>query len=156
MPKMSTSMPKTPPLNLSDHELAFHVSEAILPALRELYRTFDGDITLALVLGEIGQYGAASLYLDGRSPDHQPRCCNALSIAQASGIPRETVRRKLKKLLDAGWIAECQHGGYAINPKAGPTLATRFADYHLNLLVAMRTTIAQIDARSAKLAAPKK
>ena len=149
---MSTSMSKTPPLSLSDHELAFHVSEAIVPALRELYRTFDGDITLALVLGEIGQYGAASRYLDGRSPNHQPRCCNALSIAHASGIPRETVRRKLKKLLDLGWITECQQGGYTLTPEAGPSLATRFADYHLNVLAAMRSTVVQIDASPEKTA----
>jgi DNA-binding transcriptional regulator YhcF (GntR family) len=41
---------------------------------------------------------------------------NALSIAEATGIPRETVRRKLKQLLERGVIAEKERGRYVIKP----------------------------------------
>ena len=41
---------------------------------------------------------------------------NALSIAEATGIPRETVRRKLKVLLEKGAIVEQSRGLYVIKP----------------------------------------
>ncbi len=44
------------------------------------------------------------------------RGVNALSIAQYTGIPRETVRRKLKRLVELGVIAEKTRGSYVIKP----------------------------------------
>jgi DNA-binding transcriptional regulator YhcF (GntR family) len=41
---------------------------------------------------------------------------NALTIAEATGIPRETVRRKLKQLLELGLITEKGRGRYVIKP----------------------------------------
>jgi DNA-binding transcriptional regulator YhcF (GntR family) len=41
---------------------------------------------------------------------------NALTIAEATGIPRETVRRKLKQLLKLGVIAEKERGRYVFKP----------------------------------------
>jgi hypothetical protein len=41
---------------------------------------------------------------------------NALTIAEATGIPRETVRRKLKQLLQLGVITEKERGRYVIKP----------------------------------------
>jgi DNA-binding transcriptional ArsR family regulator len=41
---------------------------------------------------------------------------NALTIAEATGIPRETVRRKLKQLLELGVITEKERGRYVIKP----------------------------------------
>ncbi|MDI1287166.1 MAG: hypothetical protein PSV46_22470 [Reyranella sp.] len=44
------------------------------------------------------------------------RAINATSIASASGIPRETVRRKLKQLLKEGLIVEKGRARYVVNP----------------------------------------
>jgi DNA-binding transcriptional regulator YhcF (GntR family) len=41
---------------------------------------------------------------------------NALTIAEATGIPRETVRRKLKQLVELGLITEKGRGQYVIKP----------------------------------------
>ncbi|HZP98842.1 MAG TPA: HTH domain-containing protein [Reyranella sp.] len=41
---------------------------------------------------------------------------NALSIAQYTGIPRETVRRKLKRLVEQGAVVEKSRGSYVIKP----------------------------------------
>jgi len=41
---------------------------------------------------------------------------NALTIAEATGIPRETVRRKLKQLLERGVTTEKERGRYVIKP----------------------------------------
>ena len=45
------------------------------------------------------------------------RPCNALSIAEVTGIPRETVRRKLGKLLDLGWIERTTDDMYVVTDK---------------------------------------
>ena len=44
------------------------------------------------------------------------RAVNATSIASASGIPRETVRRKLKRLLKLGFIVEKGRARYVVKP----------------------------------------
>jgi len=44
------------------------------------------------------------------------RAVNALSIAGATGIPRETVRRKLRVLLKRGILTEKTPGRYVITP----------------------------------------
>jgi predicted transcriptional regulator len=54
-------------------------------------------------------------YLDKIGVENQ-RGINALSISQATGIPRETVRRKLKKLLDEGVLLETTRGSYIMKP----------------------------------------
>lgn len=41
---------------------------------------------------------------------------NATSIASASGMPRETVRRKLKQLLKLGFIVEKGRSRYVLKP----------------------------------------
>ncbi|HZP98841.1 MAG TPA: helix-turn-helix domain-containing protein [Reyranella sp.] len=44
------------------------------------------------------------------------RGINAMSIAAATGIPRETVRRKLKRLVERGYITEKTRGHYVVVP----------------------------------------
>jgi hypothetical protein len=44
------------------------------------------------------------------------RASNALSIAGATGIPRETVRRKLKVLVKRGFLIEKQPGRFIVKP----------------------------------------
>ena len=44
------------------------------------------------------------------------RPVNAMTISQATGIPRETVRRKLKLLLERGVIVEKTRGAYVMKP----------------------------------------
>ena len=38
------------------------------------------------------------------------RPCNALSIAEACGLPRETVRRKIVMLIDRGYVYRSAEG----------------------------------------------
>lgn len=105
----------------------------ITTRLRSIYQAFDGDLTLALVLGELSMRNVESVF-----PPHAPvsrlaeqylmqqrdgakrlRPCNALSIAEVTGIPRETVRRKLGKLLELGWIERTTDDMYVITDKVG-------------------------------------
>lgn len=89
-------------------------------AIRRSYRLFDGDLTLFLVFGEIAQYNVSRAIKALDLPDdpdsrrlkdvmqglleEQIAPCNALSISAATGIPRETVRGKVKLLEQRGWI----------------------------------------------------
>lgn len=126
---------------LSPVEIAtFYISKTMLHALREIYRLFDGDILMAMVLGELGQY----IVSDSQTnllPPVRPRHSNAHSISIASGIPRETVRRKLEKLIAKGWVIECPEGGLSLDCDLSPSLYLQFIDYNRELLSQMRQTV---------------
>ena len=46
------------------------------------------------------------------------RPCNALSISNATGIPRETVRRRVKTLCELGLIDQDERGPLYVTQKA--------------------------------------
>jgi hypothetical protein len=98
--------------------------------LIETYRAFDGDVVEAIVLGEIGHHNLAALRppspdpheLSARLIGHQPATTpmlptNAFSIAQATGIPRETVRRKVAQLARRGWITRDSDGNLFVTDR---------------------------------------
>lgn len=101
-----------------------------LRQLVRLYAAFDGDLLLPIVLGEVGLYNVGGLGLDDQALaalrchgeqdfDKLPlRPCNAFSISSSTGIPRETVRRKVSHLIQLGWIARDVKGGLTITAKA--------------------------------------
>lgn len=91
---------------------------------RELYH---GDLDLALVAEVIGTAGVEPGMRDAayrqkhRNFDsalsvHDQRAVNATSIADAIGIPRETVRRKIKQLLALDFIVEKEPSRYVLRP----------------------------------------
>lgn len=98
------------------------------------YRLFDGDLMLFLVFGEIAHYNMSralqSLSVrdapDSSSwkgllrslPQQKVAPCNALSISQATGIPRETVRRKVKELEERGWLVREGARSLTLAPRA--------------------------------------
>jgi hypothetical protein len=116
---------------------AILMTEFFIDYLRALYQAFDGDITMAIVLGEIGQATSRRFTdaqrldaLDITKIDAAPsfgtaRPCNALSASLASGIPRETVRRKVRGLAERGWITQVP-GGWIATRTAGDHLGPGF------------------------------
>jgi predicted transcriptional regulator len=88
---------------------------------------YSGDLDLAAV-GET--VGLAAIEPESRKPEFREkfgdfrtvmglegqRPVGALTISQATGIPRETVRRKLKLLLERGVIVEKTRGAYVFKP----------------------------------------
>jgi|APMI01.1.fsa_nt_gi hypothetical protein len=98
--------------------------------LVRLYAAFDGDLLMPIVLGEVGLYNVGGLGLDDQAlaaircsneGDFDKlllRPCNAFSISSSTGIPRETVRRKVSHLIQLGWIARDAKGGLTITAKA--------------------------------------
>ena len=96
--------------------------------LIRVHEVFEGDLTAALVLATVANHGLQRYYeevamhapegLDGlvKSGHHVShlRHCNALSVSSATGIPRETVRRKAKWLEQKGWITLGERGELSI------------------------------------------
>lgn len=97
---------------------------------------FDGDMDKMVVLAVIGlmttaQYkqlaadGATTSYDDIMGPTFRAglsRPINTESIAHYTGIPRETVRRKVLQLVERGWIEKDARGMLNATTKAARDL----------------------------------
>ena len=98
------------------YQVAHLISSFTVPLMRDLYTLFDGDMVEILVLGEIGTHNVSQFFNKRSSmlpeqwlDDENQRLkflrpCNALSISESTGIPRETVRRKVNQLIKKGWL----------------------------------------------------
>ena len=103
-----------------------------------LYRSFDGDLVEAVVLGEVAHHNLAPLFNASRTPHELSEALhladverrqtllptNAFSIAQATGIPRETVRRKVASLTRRGWLARDADGNLFVAADASRAFTT--------------------------------
>lgn len=123
--------------------IAVIMGRFMLQHLNNLYQEFDGDIVLAIILGEIAHHNISS-YFSGDTPivamdknfwgKPEPWLklfpCNAFSISEATGIPRETVRRKIAILIEKGWV-QFSSGSQVVITKA---IGTHFySDFNVRL-----------------------
>jgi hypothetical protein len=119
-------------------EISLRMSHFFLGYLKELHRHFEGDLTLVIVLAEIahhsshphfppssdGDQSAGELWDEagfGRLPS-----CSAYSLATATGLPRETVRRKIARLTELGWIEKTGRAEVRITPKVAEHFTPEF------------------------------
>ena len=98
-------------------------------SLRRWFDDFDRDILLPILLGEIALHNIGALQngvarrsgtrigkahpVNAEVPAaliNSLKPCNAYSIAAATGLPRETVRRKIVRLIELGWIHRRDNG----------------------------------------------
>jgi hypothetical protein len=104
--------------------LAFLSSGFLASQLLRVLHAFNGDLLGAVVLGEIAQHNVQALFrdrqfrpgerleqalADPRQRERLLRPCNAHSVSEATGIPRETVRRRIENLVTQGWIIRDRH-----------------------------------------------
>ena len=92
---------------------AQHVG-ALTRHLVECRQAFGGDLDLFLVMTIIGERTfparnapaemSHAQFVHGHVGDTEAAAINQQSIADYSGIPRETVRRKIEILIEKGWI----------------------------------------------------
>lgn len=95
--------------------------EQFTQLLITLRHEFGGDLDRMLVLAVIGLRTLPPRRIDGLSYTEfqagrtleQPSPINIQSIAESSGIPRETARRKVRQLEADGWIKQID-GGYLV------------------------------------------
>lgn len=96
-----------------------------------LRKVFGGDLDRMLVLAIIGLRTMPQRRMDGLSySDFQaglrsklPSPINVQSIADTSGIPRETARRKVRELQQAGWVERGDDGSLVVSARAREELS---------------------------------
>lgn len=114
--------------NANRSEIAVVMGHFFLRYLNLLYREFKGDFVLCLVLGEIANHNVSGFFSENGTclelldqlKSYMERMkrlkpTNAFSISEATGIPRETVRRKIAKLQEKGWIVKNEQGELVIS-----------------------------------------
>lgn len=114
--------------------------------LIECRRHFHGDLDLLLVLCVIGDrtFSGARVppdftYEQFNDPSRHaivPAGLNARSISDFSGIPKETVRRKVQDLIGVGWVERDDQGFLKATDKARLDLEP-LTETSLNYLVNM-------------------
>lgn len=105
------------------------MSHFLLPYLLRIHQEFDGDLTMVIILGEIahhnvsGHFGPRGMcrkitddFESKPSFRQELPACNAFSLAAATGLPRETVRRKIVELEKKGWIERSKDRSVRITP----------------------------------------
>lgn len=78
---------------------------------------FDGDLTEMLILAIIGQVHLKryiEVQADDSEFDESKICINASQLADITGLNRETIRRKLKKLEGRGWVEKDQNAAWRL------------------------------------------
>lgn len=135
-------------------EFSYTVGRFVVEHLARVHRAFDGDLSMALVLGTIGQYNARHFFDEvaprlAEPPDaliargeHRPhlRPCNAMSVAASTGIPRETVRRKIKWLVAHGFVDQAGRDKLYVTGKA----AQHFAEFDLETMERFAALVDQL------------
>jgi len=154
--QQATARPSYSPAVYERHsgEISLHMSHFLLDYLRAIYAQFDGDLALVIVLGEIAHHNTAQHFTAaGLDSDALRRLrsegaswqrlntCNAYSLAQATGLPRETIRRKIADLEKRGWVERVAKRGVRITP----VVAQHFQpDFNLKLLTGLLHTADRI------------
>lgn len=128
--------------------ISLALSEFTVPLLSGIYHAFEGDVVAAIVLGEIAhrnveawladQQNAEEALHDADARTRVMRPCNALSIAQACGLARETVRRKVVLLEQRGYIYRTAEGYLYLTPNVGDHFEEMTATLVDQLLVTAR------------------
>lgn len=149
-------------------KISIIIGHFALRHLNMIYQEFEGDLIMPMVFGEIAHHNILKFYSrTGRFQDldriiktdpnwkQQLAPCNAYSIIEATGIPRETVRRKVDKLLKKGWLTKNSKGEIFITDSVGPTFMTEF---NRSLLQELLDAYKQIRSvlESDKLYSPRK
>lgn len=134
-----------------------------------VYSRFDGDMVEAIVLGEVAHHNLAALIGGAGTPHElsdalraaeaapQPELLptNAFSIAQSTGIPRETVRRKVDRLTRRGWLVKDADGSLFVAAAAGASFAAFHVERLSDLLETVRAVETLLDDRPGS-AAPRR
>ena len=108
--------------------ISIEMAEYHLTHLKRLHQAFQGDLLLPLILGEIGLFNLRGLDLakiEPRKKNDNPltqyvskQLCNTYSVSLALGLPRETARRKVLKLIEMGFLKKSGARGLQVTDKA--------------------------------------
>lgn len=141
-------------------EIRLHMSYFFLKYLTDIYEAFEGDLAMTIILGEISHHNTARFFSPEGAPNEAMRSiqndvaywtamdgCNAYSMSCATGIPRETVRRKIAELKKKGWVEDVPGQGLRITKACGDHFG---ADYSLRFLNGLLRASRNIEALLAE------
>lgn len=143
-------------------ELSYLTGRFLTEHLVRVHAAFEGDLTAALVLGTIGQHYIQRFYeeharnsavgldrlVDSGEHLSRVRACNALSVSAATGIPRETVRRKVRWLVSKGWVAVGTRGQLTLVPGMSSSFEAFDLETIARFHAASRDFLRHIDRRT--------
>ncbi len=147
--------PRLPYATYHQHRshISLVMSHFFLGYLHDIHKAFEGDLAMVIVVGEIAHhnftrhFGPSGLSKTASVLQTDPTRwaalpgCNAFSLANATGLPRETVRRKIKRLVELGWLARDTQGCLRITP----ALANHFQPrWNYDLMEALLATADRI------------
>lgn len=121
----------------------------MLKVLAQAHRAFDGDlekfqIVMLVALRSAEAESAPGYSIGSGPPPAIPSLgTNAKSVADSTGIPRETVRRKVVELIEAGWIAR-DRDGRLVYTLSGFERFAKIRDPLLRCLLAHYRTVAML------------
>lgn len=164
-PFASPSAVPVPPPGYTENrgEISLRMSHFFIRYLNAIYQAFEGDLAAVIVMGEIAHHNVSrgfssqgplppfkeKLYDDpNRYAKLEP--CNAFSLAVATGIPRETVRRKIDHLVKRGWLKREADGGLCMLPEVGKHFQP---DFNLRLMLELLELSEQLKVVLASAAA---
>jgi hypothetical protein len=136
----------------NDAGIAMAMGELMLAHYRRVYRAFDGDLMLAMILAEIAHYNVQDLVRSERFRNaditaylakNRLKPVNTLSLSQSCAIPRETLRRKIRALIAADLIQKDEDGSLHVTEKC---LARFGADFNKALLTDIQTCAERLDS----------
>lgn len=137
-------------------EVQLQMSHFCIEYLNDVYRDFDGDLAMAIVLGEISHHNTSRFFspdcvsnpaltrVENKADWSEMTGCNAYSISLSTAIPRETVRRKVAALKKRGWIETVPGQGLRITPACGDHFSPDFSWRILNGLLRASRAIEDI------------
>jgi hypothetical protein len=109
----AVSVPALPPLEGAEREryrlFQYHFVQFFVEHLSDASRVFEGDLQEMLVLAVIGQ-----AYMRADELGRENATINACRISETTGIPRQTVRRKLQSLQRRGWVQQIEGGAWQL------------------------------------------
>jgi hypothetical protein len=108
-------MTRAQPLPLLQARHAYRWTASLADILTDLRRRFEGDLDLYLLFMVFVQAEMERAVKGRRGPSVG---LNALSVAAACGIPRETARGKLHRLTEAGWLRSGPDGLHYLSGRA--------------------------------------
>jgi len=108
----------------SERRALFCLSLFVHRYLAAIYGALTLDLVSLSLLDEIARHNLEPLRQAGLAGFPRDaaqigmmRGCNAFSLSQATGVPRETVRRKIKQLMELGWVEQHNRKGLFITTK---------------------------------------
>ncbi len=108
-------MTQAQPLPLIEARQAYRWTSALADILTGVRSRFEGDLDQYLLFMVFVQAEMERALSGRRGPSVG---LNALSVAAACGIPRETARGKLHRLTQAGWLRSGDDGLHYLSGKA--------------------------------------